>query len=102
MPAPCVTFSPMSGGGGALSQSSAQPLERGEGRLINAPVDPVGTKMALEGLDHELGARIEAARRLDAVAVVRQPFLYGSDQRSGCVASDTGIGPVHRRRRHPG
>jgi hypothetical protein len=60
---------------GFKAQCRAQALERGDGRLVDPAVDAGGAKVALEGLDHELAARIEDTRRLDGVAILAQHCL---------------------------
>jgi hypothetical protein len=60
---------------GFKAQCRAQARERGDGRLVDPAVDAGGAKVALEGLDHELAARIEDTRRLDGVAILAQHCL---------------------------
>src|SRR5262249_44402411 len=76
-------------------------LERGDGRLIDPAVDPGGTEVALNRLDHELGAAVDAAGRLDTVAIVSKQALHLGKQRTGGADTDARLRFDQRRGRHP-
>src|SRR5262245_63778023 len=68
---------------GISPQRRAQALERGDGRLVDPAVDPSRTEVALKGLEHELGRRVDDPRRLDGVAIIAQQRLELRKLRAG-------------------
>src|SRR5262245_53186570 len=75
-------------------QRRAQALDRGDGRGVDPAVDPGRPEVALKGLDHELGRRVEDPRRRDGVAIIAQQRLELCKLRAGGADPNAKFGLV--------